>query len=202
VNITLGEARKKAEEMRSQLKDPNGWKCHFTASQPLEGRSESDQVYIVSMENGPWSVTWNTVLDVYEIHSYELRVQTLNHSNFAHAILEARQISGHDLGTEEPVIEEVRADSHSFKVVARHPGFKKVMDLLVETWKDAGAENFLTLTGRHDELGELTITVQKADGITPAQKIEELKDENGRLAEALAVHRDHAKAMEKIDEER
>jgi hypothetical protein len=44
-------------------------------------------------------------------------------------------------------------------------------EAFAEQFKDAGAVNYLELLFQHDELGPLTVTMQRVEGLTPAQKL-------------------------------
>lgn len=54
-----------------------------------------------------------------------------------------------------------------------------------EQFKSSGAINYLELLFNHTEIGPLTITMQRVEGLTPAQKLAKAEDERSELLEAL-----------------
>lgn len=51
-----------------------------------------------------------------------------------------------------------------------------------EQFKQSGAINYLELLFQHSEIGPLTITMQRVDGLTPAQKLAQAENERDSLA--------------------
>ncbi|MDH1171405.1 hypothetical protein [Pantoea agglomerans] len=51
-----------------------------------------------------------------------------------------------------------------------------------EQFKQSGAINYLELLFQHSDIGPLTITMQRVDGLTPAQKLAQAENERDSLA--------------------
>lgn len=70
----------------------------------------------------------------------------------------------------------------------QHPLFALFQDAIVKAFIDAGSVNYLETGFSTQELGNITCTVQKVEGKTPSQIIQELKAENARLRELHRMH--------------
>jgi len=55
--------------------------------------------------------------------------------------------------------------------------------MFVEQFKDTGAKNYIEVSFHHNDLGRIIVTVQRADGLTPADK---LREAEAKLAALIA----------------
>jgi hypothetical protein len=89
--------------------------------------------------------------------------------------------------------ERVALESMSFtpedglNIRARHPAFAAVADAMAEAFEELGATNYLELTLRSAKLGNMTLRLQRADGETPAQQNEKLRQRIAELEARLAI---------------
>jgi DNA-directed RNA polymerase subunit L len=57
----------------------------------------------------------------------------------------------------------------------------------ISLFDEAGAVNFLTFAATHPERGTFAVTIQRADGITPGEKIHALEVEIEELLGQMSV---------------
>ena len=111
----------------------------------------------------------------------------------AFAGIETERIYGKDIG--EILAGEVRLNkaeptedggfSFSFS-----GGFIQLMaNAYAEQFKHSGAINYLELVFQHHELGQLNVTMQRVNGLTPAQKLAQAEAELDKLAAECAAMR-------------
>jgi len=59
--------------------------------------------------------------------------------------------------------------------------------IFAEQFKESGATNYLVLDLNNDDTGPMTITMQRKEGSTPAEKLRELTAENQLMKDALVM---------------
>ncbi|MCF5862641.1 hypothetical protein K3H50_04605 [Aeromonas veronii] len=73
--------------------------------------------------------------------------------------------------------------------VASHPELaeKAIIAAYASIFADCGATNYLEVKGVRPELGSFTVTLQRAEGLTPAQELEAMTKQRDVLLEALEL---------------
>ncbi|MFQ2052073.1 hypothetical protein ACK335_03290 [Aeromonas veronii] len=71
--------------------------------------------------------------------------------------------------------------------VASHPELaeKALIAAYASIFADCGATNYLEVKGVRPELGSFTVTLQRAEGLTPAQELEAMTKQRDVLLEAM-----------------
>lgn len=62
----------------------------------------------------------------------------------------------------------------------------EITTFLASIFRDLGIENFITWDAHIPEMGEFSITLQRQAGITPAQKLAQVHEENRELRKRIA----------------
>jgi len=62
-----------------------------------------------------------------------------------------------------------------FEMEAKHPLFARLIQEMVDFFRESGGENFVELRAYHKETGPLVLTIKKECGKTPGQIIDELR---------------------------
>lgn len=62
----------------------------------------------------------------------------------------------------------------------------EITTFLASIFRDLGIENFITWDARIPGMGEFSITLQRAAGLTPAQKLARVHEENRELRRRIA----------------
>lgn len=69
----------------------------------------------------------------------------------------------------EVIIEEASfSKERGWNIKAKHPLFVTLIESVAACFKDSGGENYVEFSAYHQDLGGLTITIQRQDGKTPA----------------------------------
>ncbi|TPW52386.1 hypothetical protein FKD06_07720 [Serratia sp. SRS-8-S-2018] len=71
-------------------------------------------------------------------------------------------------------------------------------DCFADQFKSSGAINYLELLFEHAEVGEMTVTMQRVEGLTPAQKLAAAEQ---RIAELEAIRADTSQVFKEIGNE-
>jgi hypothetical protein len=90
---------------------------------------------------------------------------------------------------DDVMIKKLTIDESGMKARLTGEACRLFAQAMAADFIDAKAENYLELTFVNDEVGELVVTLQKKSGITPAGKVEQIKQliRDGRYDEALSV---------------
>ncbi len=87
----------------------------------------------------------------------------------------------------EPEIKKMHYENGQFDLQLEHPMTGMLIDGLVMTFRAAGASNYLSMTATHKESGdEYVVTIQRKDGMTPAEKAAKLEREIESLKGTIA----------------
>ncbi|MBE4973231.1 hypothetical protein IMX17_07455 [Serratia sp. X3] len=70
-------------------------------------------------------------------------------------------------------------------------------DCFADQFKSSGAINYLELLFEHAEVGEMTVTMQRVEGLTPAQKLAAAEQRIAELSRLLAHNIERAESAEK-----
>jgi len=88
-----------------------------------------------------------------------------------------------------PLLTHLEMNSKETQMTLEGGAIGLVADALVKQFYDSGAINYLELTFTHETVGSFVLTMQKATGVTPADRIEKMKALilDGKIDEALSV---------------
>ena len=84
----------------------------------------------------------------------------------------------------EAILEDIGLDERGLWLRARHPGVANLTESLVQWFIECGGENYVEMSVYHEKTGHLVLTLQRREGKTPGQVVQELK---ARIAELEAV---------------
>lgn len=78
-------------------------------------------------------------------------------------------------------------ESGGFDLLLDGGACRFLIEAFAQQFKQSGATNYLECSFSHNELGPLTVTLQRVHGITPAQRIDQLQRRVERYEEELAT---------------